>query len=817
MNLPALFSKQHKVFTLAFIFKAEKVLLGFKKRGFGVGKWNGFGGKLSADETVVQAAIREIEEECGLRVRQEDLKQVAVNHFEFVGNPVVMEVHIFKCDRFEGEVVESEEMLPKWFASSEIPKDEMWIDDEIWYPLLTQGERFRGILEKCKIKPILPPIMSESLRTEMRRYRELAIKVETTLKFKNRPAPTRLSQVPINTTVTLSPNKDNPSVYISESAFTNIASNSTFVSASLPNHVAAQNLTAFDMLSDHYSIKKPTMQFPAFPSSDEESVSSDSFKSDTGVNPSVTYIKLDEDSPIDPPPFFQDPPRDEDYQSEAMSLISLDNEEKHERQEVEEGESNSENHVSGRSSTETYTIEKNYISSDSENNNDTTSGNGNSMRKYFFSPIQSEDSEIVFNSENASTVKTQKHGYFSSPSSPSEHLTEASTISSVTSQASTVESFLSPKSTSSRSSVRKRFYFSSPETDDTPSKISDISNSGSKSSDFVESDSRRSDMTDSRFEKFDISILESKKSEIPKSDSKKPDNTISESKSMLPTRIPSPRKIPLTPTKINLMPDISSPVISPVVKRTVLDIAETPRVVKSPMKKAKNEIEIVPEVNAKSSQSLKVNLATLQSTLQNMSPSVFKAPPDARSPLLKGVVFLDPLFRPKRELRIPPEVSDPEMQPKFARATAAAKGFLVRRLLKTEKIQMIIQTIRDTVELVLKLYEEVPELKVRGWKGVNPEDADLCRRLFQQLTGTCSSFHDVFFKLTTPQRMAIIASDREKRKAKEMKTFLSRSARPTRGPNSQHLRSAGSNNVSRRKISTATVKCLERRMSALHS
>ena len=79
------------------------------------------------------------------------------------------------------------------------------------------------------------------------------------------------------------------------------------------------------------------------------------------------------------------------------------------------------------------------------------------------------------------------------------------------------------------------------------------------------------------------------------------------------------------------------------------------------------------------------------------------------------------------------------MQPKFERVSATAKGFLVRRLLKTEKLQMIIQTIRDTVELVLKLYEEVPQLKIRGWKGVNSEDADLCRRLFQQVSDVLSN------------------------------------------------------------------------------
>ena len=44
-----------------------------KKRGFGVGKWNGFGGKVEAGETVVEAAAREVTEECGYSVKTEDL------------------------------------------------------------------------------------------------------------------------------------------------------------------------------------------------------------------------------------------------------------------------------------------------------------------------------------------------------------------------------------------------------------------------------------------------------------------------------------------------------------------------------------------------------------------------------------------------------------------------------------------------------------------------------------------------------------------------------------------------------------------------
>ena len=38
-----------------------------KKRGFGMGKWNGFGGKVELNETISSAANRELFEECGLK------------------------------------------------------------------------------------------------------------------------------------------------------------------------------------------------------------------------------------------------------------------------------------------------------------------------------------------------------------------------------------------------------------------------------------------------------------------------------------------------------------------------------------------------------------------------------------------------------------------------------------------------------------------------------------------------------------------------------------------------------------------------------
>lgn len=47
-----------KLLTLVMVTRPNQVLLGMKKRGFGEGKWNGFGGKVEKGETIFEAAQR---------------------------------------------------------------------------------------------------------------------------------------------------------------------------------------------------------------------------------------------------------------------------------------------------------------------------------------------------------------------------------------------------------------------------------------------------------------------------------------------------------------------------------------------------------------------------------------------------------------------------------------------------------------------------------------------------------------------------------------------------------------------------------------
>ncbi len=131
-----------KPLTLCLLVNNGKVLLGMKKRGFGEGRWNGFGGKLEKGETVIDAAKRELFEEA--MIRGEELDEVGVIDFDYIDTGKLLEVHIFLVSKYNGEPVETEEMKPQWFHLDEMPFDDMWPDDSHWFPLFLQKKKFRG-------------------------------------------------------------------------------------------------------------------------------------------------------------------------------------------------------------------------------------------------------------------------------------------------------------------------------------------------------------------------------------------------------------------------------------------------------------------------------------------------------------------------------------------------------------------------------------------------------------------------------------------------------------------------------------------------
>ena len=131
-----------KIYTLCIVHQHPKILLGMKKRGFGEGRWNGFGGKVKEGETIDEAAKREVLEEAQITVK--DLDKRGIIEFEFKGKPEILEVHIYKIKEYNGNPLETEEMKPKWFHINEIPFEEMWPDDKYWMPLFLNEKKFVG-------------------------------------------------------------------------------------------------------------------------------------------------------------------------------------------------------------------------------------------------------------------------------------------------------------------------------------------------------------------------------------------------------------------------------------------------------------------------------------------------------------------------------------------------------------------------------------------------------------------------------------------------------------------------------------------------
>lgn len=134
-----------KRLTLCFPLYNGQVLVGYKKRGFGAGKFAGFGGKIEPGETLAQAAVRELAEECRLQVDPFHLEYVAALTFIFPARPSWNErVYAFLVRRWQGQPLETEEMRPSWFPFANIPYQQMWQDNRLWLPRVLAGECLRG-------------------------------------------------------------------------------------------------------------------------------------------------------------------------------------------------------------------------------------------------------------------------------------------------------------------------------------------------------------------------------------------------------------------------------------------------------------------------------------------------------------------------------------------------------------------------------------------------------------------------------------------------------------------------------------------------
>lgn len=131
--------------TWMLLRRGDEVLLGLKKRGFGKGRMNGVGGKVEPDESIEAAAIRETQEEIGVKVtKMEKVVEIAFDNLYYKGTPERNVMYGFIATEWEGEPIETDEIKPEWVKISDLDYDKMWVDDRHWLPQVLAGKKIQA-------------------------------------------------------------------------------------------------------------------------------------------------------------------------------------------------------------------------------------------------------------------------------------------------------------------------------------------------------------------------------------------------------------------------------------------------------------------------------------------------------------------------------------------------------------------------------------------------------------------------------------------------------------------------------------------------
>lgn len=130
-----------RIGTLLFLMRDGQVLLIRKRRGHGAGRINGPGGKPDAGESPLACALRETEEEVGVRVAAARLAAV-LRFLDVAGDDWLG--YVFVAEQGSGTPRTTAEAIPAWHALDALPFDEMWEDDRVWLPRVLAGDSLEG-------------------------------------------------------------------------------------------------------------------------------------------------------------------------------------------------------------------------------------------------------------------------------------------------------------------------------------------------------------------------------------------------------------------------------------------------------------------------------------------------------------------------------------------------------------------------------------------------------------------------------------------------------------------------------------------------
>ena len=111
-----------------------------KANDYHEGKWNGLGGKFEQGESPEECAIREIEEECGLKVKSVTMKGFIT--FPLFDGKDDWYVFLFTADDFDGELIDSPEGNLAWIKNDLLADLNLWDGDKLFIPWLFEEKFF---------------------------------------------------------------------------------------------------------------------------------------------------------------------------------------------------------------------------------------------------------------------------------------------------------------------------------------------------------------------------------------------------------------------------------------------------------------------------------------------------------------------------------------------------------------------------------------------------------------------------------------------------------------------------------------------------
>ncbi|KAF8757325.1 Acid protease [Rhizoctonia solani] len=122
----------------------NKILLGYKKEGFGAGNYNPFAGPIAEGEDGSDAAPGLIQNKEQTGLEAEEIVFHGTIRVKLPNMDQSLNCSMYKVTKWKGDLKETTTMKPEWFSPEAVPYSQMFDDDIHWIPLFLGPKKFVG-------------------------------------------------------------------------------------------------------------------------------------------------------------------------------------------------------------------------------------------------------------------------------------------------------------------------------------------------------------------------------------------------------------------------------------------------------------------------------------------------------------------------------------------------------------------------------------------------------------------------------------------------------------------------------------------------